>query len=157
MPYLQLNLMLNLLCKYNNQLTMLIDIESIFGLVDPFMAHCWMSCPIWPSIPLHILVQSSQLIFCYLTNPSTSHYSFSLHYTKNRWQRSWHHKMISPDIPSLRYLLGDSRFNPLTVAIRGSGYKLFAKWRRYPRSRLDRYLQNGAVIRMAGFTHRLSV
>ena len=29
-----------------------------------------------------------------------------------------------------------------------------AKWRRYPAARLERYLQNGAIIRMAGFTHR---
>ena len=36
--------------------------------------------------------------------------------------------------------------NPLTAAIRGSGYKLFVKWRHYPGARLERYLQNGAVI-----------
>ena len=61
-------------------------------------------------------------------------------------------------------------FNSLTAAIRGSGYKLFVKWcrysggpartlpgkwRRYPAVRLERYLQNGTVIRMAGFTNRL--
>ena len=37
-------------------------------------------------------------------------------------------------------------FNPLTAAIRGSGYKLFVKWCRYPVARLERYLQNGAII-----------
>ena len=47
--------------------------------------------------------------------------------------------------------------NPLTAAIRGSCYKLFVKWRCYPGARLECYLQNGAVIRMAGFTHRHSV
>ena len=41
-------------------------------------------------------------------------------------------------------------FNLLTAAIRGSGYKLFVKWRRYPGARLERYLQNGAVIRQPG-------
>ena len=40
--------------------------------------------------------------------------------------------------------------NPLTVAIRGSGYKLFVKGRRYPGARLERYLQNGVVIRRPG-------
>ena len=29
-----------------------------------------------------------------------------------------------------------------------------AKWHRYPGGRLERYLQNGAVIRMADFTHK---
>ena len=38
-------------------------------------------------------------------------------------------------------------FNSLTAAIRGSGYTFFVKWRRYPGARLERYLQNGAVIR----------
>ena len=33
---------------------------------------------------------------------------------------------------------------------------LTAKWRRYPGARLERYLQNVAVIRMAGFIHRPS-
>ena len=65
----------------------------------------------------------------------------------------------------------DSSLNPLTAAIWGSGYKLFvkcaiirgpartlpAKWRRYPVARLERYMQNGTVIWMAGFTHRPSV
>ena len=37
--------------------------------------------------------------------------------------------------------------NPLTAAIRRSGYKLFVKWRLYPAVRLEHYLQNGAVIR----------
>ena len=37
--------------------------------------------------------------------------------------------------------------NSLTAAIRGYGYKLFVKWRRYLGARLERYLQNGAVIR----------
>ena len=32
---------------------------------------------------------------------------------------------------------------------------LTAKWRRYPGAWLERNLQNGSVIRMAGFTHRL--
>ena len=41
--------------------------------------------------------------------------------------------------------------NPLTVTIWGSRYKVCAKWRRYPGARLERYLQNGAVIRMPGF------
>ena len=40
--------------------------------------------------------------------------------------------------------------NSLTVAIRGSGYKLFVKWHRYPGARLVRYVQNGAVIRRPG-------
>ena len=39
----------------------------------------------------------------------------------------------------------------------GPARTLPAKWRRYPAARLERYLQNGAVIRMVGFTHRLSV
>ena len=47
-----------------------------------------------------------------------------------------------------------SWLNHLTAAIRGSGYKLFVKWHHYPGARLERYLQNGAVIRMVGFTHR---
>ena len=41
-------------------------------------------------------------------------------------------------------------FNTLTAAIRGSGYKLYVKWRRYPGARLERYLQNGVVIRRPG-------
>ena len=58
-------------------------------------------------------------------------------------------------------------FNSLTATIRGSGYTFFVIWRRYPGARLERYLQNGAVIRggarlerylqnvvrMPGFTH----
>ena len=43
--------------------------------------------------------------------------------------------------------------NPLTADIRGSGYTFFVKWHRYLGSRLERYLQNGAVIQMPGFTH----
>ena len=34
----------------------------------------------------------------------------------------------------------------------GSASTLPAKWRRYLVARLERYVQNGAVIRMAGFT-----
>ena len=60
----------------------------------------------------------------------------------------------------------------LTAAIRGSGYKFCVKWRSYPGARLQRYLQNGAVIlgarlqrylqngaviRMPGFTYWPSV
>ena len=59
------------------------------------------------------------------------------------------------DIPSLPLLLPD--FNPLTAAIRGSGYKLFVKWCRYPGVRLERYLQNGSVIRIASFAHCLKI
>ena len=44
----------------------------------------------------------------------------------------------------------DTNFNPLTAAIWGSGYKLFVKWRRYQGVRLERYLQNSAIIRGAG-------
>ena len=40
-----------------------------------------------------------------------------------------------------------SGFNPLTAASWESGYKFFVKWRRYPGARLERYLQNGAVMR----------
>ena len=47
--------------------------------------------------------------------------------------------------------------NPSTAAIRRSGYKLFVKWRRYPTARVEHNVQNGAVIRMASFTHRPSV
>ena len=60
--------------------------------------------------------------------------------------------------------------NPLTAAIRGSGYKLFvkcrrypggparmppAKWCRYPGAQLERYIQSGTVIRMTGFIHKI--
>ena len=38
----------------------------------------------------------------------------------------------------------------------GPASMLPAKWRRYPVARLERYVQNGAIIRMADFTHRLS-
>ena len=37
--------------------------------------------------------------------------------------------------------------NPLTAAIQGSDHTFFVKWRRYPGARLERYLQNGAIIR----------
>ena len=50
-----------------------------------------------------------------------------------------HEHVMQPIIQTL--------FNPLTAAIRGSGYKLFVKWCRYPGARLECYLQNGAVIR----------
>ena len=36
-----------------------------------------------------------------------------------------------------------------------SGYTFFVKWHRYLGARLERNLQNGAVIRMPGFTHSL--
>ena len=39
-----------------------------------------------------------------------------------------------------------AQFNPLTAAIRGSAYKLFVKWRRYPGARLERYLQEMAPL-----------
>ena len=39
----------------------------------------------------------------------------------------------------------------------GPARMLPAKWRHYLGARLERYLQNGAVIRMPGFTHRPSV
>ena len=42
-------------------------------------------------------------------------------------------------------------FNHLTAMIQGSGYKLFVKWRHYPEAWLERYLQNGAGIRGAGY------
>ena len=63
--------------------------------------------------------------------------------------------------------------NPLTATLRESGYlyifcymvplfgcpdrMLTAKWCRFLWARLERYLQNGAVIWLPGFTHRPSV
>ena len=52
--------------------------------------------------------------------------------------------------PAINYLLNGA-------VIRGPARTLPAKWRRYPAARLERYLQNGAVIRMASFTHKLSI
>ena len=58
----------------------------------------------------------------------------------------------SEDLHNLHndYPLAPEHVKPFTAAIRGSGYKLFVKWCRYPGARLERYLQNGTVIRRPG-------
>ena len=40
--------------------------------------------------------------------------------------------------------------NPLTTAIRDPATNVLVKWSRYPEARVERYLQNGAVIRRPG-------
>ena len=53
---------------------------------------------------------------------------------------------------SLRFvgIIDVNCFNPLTAAIRGSGYKFFVTLYHEPAARLEHYLENGTVIRRAG-------